>query len=68
VAAVAVVAVRSQQVAEFTTATRFEAHEAIISARATEEEAAHAAQAAAGTKLGVAKAAIAEADASTSTT
>ena len=68
VAAAAATAVRTQQVAEFTTDAGFEAHAAAITTGATEEEAVQAAQAAASAALAAAKAAIAEADATTSTT
>jgi hypothetical protein len=54
-------------VAEFTTAAGFEAHATAIAACATEEKADQAAQTAAGATLAAAKAAIAEADAITST-
>ena len=65
---VAAAAVRTQQVAKFTTVAGSEAHAEAIAAGATEEEAALAAQAAAGATLAAAKAAIAEAEATTSKT
>ena len=65
--AAAAAAIRTQQVAEFTTVAGSEAHAATIAVGATEEEAAQAAQAAVEAALAAAKAAIAEADATTST-
>ena len=65
-AAAVAVAVRTQQVAEFTTVAGLEAHAAAIAAHTTEKEAAHAAQAPARAALAAAKAAIAEAEATTS--
>jgi hypothetical protein len=67
VAVGAATTVQNQQVAEFTTASSSEAHAATISVGATEEEAAPAAQATSGAALTSAQAAIAEADATTST-
>jgi len=67
VAAAAATGVRNQRVAEFITAAGIEAHAATIAAGATEEEAAQAAQIAAGAALTSAHPAIAEADATTST-
>jgi len=67
VAAAAATAVRNQQAAEFTTVAGTAAHAATIAAGATKEEAVQPAQAAAGAALTAAQAAIAEADATTST-
>ncbi len=62
-AAAAAIAVRNQQVAEFTTAAGTKAHAAAIEASATEEEAVQAAESAARAALTPAQAAIAGVDA-----
>ena len=68
VATAAATAVRNQQVTESTTSAGIEAHAATIAACAPEKEAAQAVQEAAGAMLTVSHAAIAEADATPSTT
>jgi len=68
VAAAAATTARNQQLEEFTTAAGSAAHAAAIASGAMEEEAAKTAQAAAGAALTTAQAAIAEADATNSST
>jgi hypothetical protein len=64
-AAAIVAAVRHHQVTEFATAAGFEAHAAVIASGPKEEDAAQVVEVALGATLAIAKAAIAEVDATT---